>query len=221
MMSPEEALGLFGSLGGNVTNVVQGLDAADLAFLDGAQNFDLGGFLGGLDDSLLGGFMEGWDSDELQFLDGLPSFDLGGVLAGFDPEAMGEMLGGWDDPNALNFLNGLEGFDLAGMLDGMPSDLVGGLLGAWDDSMLSALNGLGGDFDPNEWIAGAGDFLPSGFDWEGYVPPIEGGGTLPGGLPSGLPSGFPGGMPSGMIMPPMTFSMFGTIDTDYSTLALM
>jgi hypothetical protein len=229
MMDPEEALGLFGSLGGNLTDVVQGLAPTDLAFLDGAEDFDLGGFLGTLDDDMLAGFMEGWGTEELQYLDGLGEFDLGEAMSGFDPDIFGSMMAAWDDPNAVGFLGALDGFDIGTMLNQMPEDMVGDLLGELDDSMLDMLGGLGGDFDVNDWIAGAGDFVPPDFDWGGYVPP-EGmpPGTMPGG-PGTLPIEtnidpdpvvMPGG-PGTLPMPPMTTAVFGVDVTDYLAMGIM
>lgn len=173
-LTPEEALGLFGSLGSQLDEAVQALDAVDLSFLDSAAGFDLGGFLGDLDDDMLSGFMEGWGTEELSFLDNLQSFDLGEALAGFDADALGDMLEEWNDPSLLGFIDGLEDFNLAEALDSMPGANIGGLLGGWDESMLSMLESLGDGFDTNEWIAGAGNHLPADFDWSGYVPAMPG-----------------------------------------------
>jgi hypothetical protein len=161
-MSPEKALGLFGQIGDNLVAAVRGLDAADLSFLDSADGFDLGSFLGSVDNNTLASFMAGWDSEQLSLLDGLGNFNLAGKFATFDPELMGSMMAGWDDPNTLSLLNALEGFDFAGMLEEMPAQVVGNLVGTWDSSMLMGLNGVGwGNFDPNDWIAGASSFTPA------------------------------------------------------------
>jgi hypothetical protein len=227
MMSPEEALGLFGSVGGNLNDVVHGLDATDLAFLDSAEGFDLGTFMDGLDPGMMAGFMEGWGEGQLSFLDGLGSFDMAATLGEFDPETMASMMGGWDDPDALGFIGGLEGFDFAGMLDQMPEDMVGGLLGEWDSGMFDMLGTMGGGFDVNSWIADAGDYFPTDFDWGGFVPPDSfvppdgyvppdgmtpptGGGTMP---PSGggtMPPAGGGGTPPAP--PPMPLIGVVTLD---------
>lgn len=168
VMPSEEALGLFGYVGGNLNQVVQGLNSADLAFLDAAQGFDLGSFFETLDDSMLAGFMEGWGSEELAYLGGLEGFDLAGNLEAFDPTEFQGLLSAWDDPEALTFLSDLDGFDFSTMLGDMPDSAVSGLIGEWDPSMLDALSGVGGDFDLSSWIvdAGAEQYLPDGYDFE-------------------------------------------------------
>lgn len=204
IMAPEEALGLFGAVGGNLNSIVQGLGADDLAFLDSAEGFDLGGFLGTLPGDMLSGFMTGWGSENLEFLDELPSFDLAGTLGGFSPELMGTMLGGMDDPAAMSFLGGLDGFDFSGMLDQMPDSMVGQLVDGWDASMLGALGNLGGGFDPDAWIsdAGATGFLPPDFDF-GSLPDMPDGSGTPGSIPGGSTPPFtpPVGIPSMPSMP--------------------
>lgn len=164
IFSPDEMLFMLGGAGDMLADIVRGMDASNLAFLDGAEGFDLGATLAGLDPAMLGGFMAGWGGDELQFLDGLGGFDFASTMAEFDPETMASMMGAWDDPSAISFLGGLDGFDLGAMLNGMPDDLRGEMLGQMDDSLLAGLGDLDGDFDLTDFVAGAGDFLPDGFD---------------------------------------------------------
>lgn len=167
IFNPTEMLAMLGGSGGMLTNIVQGMDASNLAFLDGAEGFDLGATLAGLDPTMLGGFMSGWGGDELQFLDGLGGFDLGAMMSEFDPETMASMMGAWDDPNAISFLGGLDDFDFEAMLNGMPDNLKGEMLGHMDNSMLAGLDGLGGDFDFATFVGDAETFLPDGFDLGG------------------------------------------------------
>lgn len=168
VMSPEEALGLFGQLGGNMNHVVHSLRSEDLSYLDSAQGFDLGAFFGTLPDEMLAGFMEGWGTDQLQFLSELPSLDFEEMLGGFDPNIFAEMIGGWDDPGAISFLGDLDSFDFSGMLEKIPDVKVADLAREWNSEMLSSLSDIGGSFDPNAWFeeSGAGELLPAGVTWE-------------------------------------------------------
>ena len=164
IFSPDEMLFMLGGAGDMLADIVRGMDASNLAFLDGAEGFDLGATLAGLDPDMLGGFMSGWGGGELAFLGDLEGFDLGATMAEFDPEIMASMLGSWDDPSAISFLGGLDGFDFGAMLNDMPDNLKGEMLGHMDGSVLAGLGDLGGDFDLTVFAADAGDFLPDGFD---------------------------------------------------------
>ncbi len=164
IFDPDQMLAMLEGSGNKLADIVHGMDASNLEFLDGAEGFDLGATLAGLDPNMLGDFMSGWDGDELQFLDGLAGFNLGATLTEFDPEMIASMMGSWDDPSAISFLGELDDFDLGAMLNGMPDNLKGEMLGQIDGSVLAGLGDLSGDFDLTTFVADAGDFLPKGFD---------------------------------------------------------
>ena len=186
VFSPDQMLAMLGGAGDMLTDIVHGMDASNLAFLDGAEGFDLGATLASLDPAMLGGFMSGWDGDELQFLDNLTGFDLGSTLAGFDPETMASMMSSWDDPSVVSFLDGLDGFDLDAMLNDMPDNLIGEMLGQMNGAVLASLDDLSGDFDLATFVAGAGDFLPEGFDLHTAIDSGDTGGFNLGGFDLGM-----------------------------------
>lgn len=203
IFSPDQMLAMLGGSGDMLADIVRGMDASNLAFLDGVEGFDLGATLAGLDPTMLSEFMSGWGGDELQFLDGLGGFDLASTMAGFDPEMMASMMGAWDDPGAISFLGGLDGFDLGAMLNDMPDDLKGEMLGQMDGSLLAGLGDLGGDFDLTDFVAGAGDFLPDGFDLDTAIDSGDTGGVdLVGGDTGGvgLVGGDTGGVDTGLFV---------------------
>ncbi len=148
-MNPDEV----GILVGEHPETLATMEAANLAYLDNGQVFDLSATMNELEDSIIANVVAGMNSDALAFIENLPAFDLGPRLDKLPDQILAESMTQWGD-NRLDFFAQLPNFNMGERLDAMDSAFVSQALAPWNPAAILSLDQLSTSFDVEQHIFG-------------------------------------------------------------------